>query len=264
MATMFSRFQGTELAPKVIGSMMLPLTGFVLLALLWEGAALVSQPLLVPSPQQTVQTAYDLLQDGTLLPSMVVSLARILSGWLLGAVIGIPLGLLMGMILPVRALFTPYVHGLRYIPPIAFVGLFTVWFGTGEMSKILLVSYTTLFIIVITTMAGALSVPQGLTQAARSLGATRRAVYFEVVLPCTVPYIATAMRAALGNAFIVIAAAEMLSANSGMGFLIWSSRTLMLTDQVFVGFLVLGVMGLATDRVVRTLLARLFVHYRVV
>ena len=153
---------------------------------------------------------------------------------------------------PVRAAASPYVEGLRYIPPIAFVGLFVVWFGTGELSKILLVSYATFFIIVLNTMAGALSVPPGLKLAAKTLGASPQAVYFQVVLPSAIPHMATALRMALGNAFIVIAAAEMLSANSGMGFLIWTSRSLMLTDQIFVGFLVLGLMGIATDRLLRT------------
>ena len=195
---------------------------------------------------------------------MIVSLGRILAGWLLGAVMGIPLGLLMGTMLRVRAFATPYIQGLRYIPPIAFVGLFVVWFGTGEMSKIILVFYTTFFIIVINTMAGALSVPQGLVLAARSLGATKMQIYSGVILPCAVPYMVTAMRIALGNAFIVIAAAEMLSASSGMGFLIWSSRSLMLTDQIFVGFLVLGLMGVTTDRLVRMGFAKLLPYYRIV
>lgn len=241
------------------------LLGFVAFLAAWEAiAAIMAQPILVPSPQQTVFTTYDLLRDGILLNSMIASLGRIIGGWLLGALVGIPLGLLMGTRPVVRAAASPFVEGLRYIPPIAFVGLFVAWFGTGELSKILLVSYATFFIIVLNTMAGALSVPAGLQLAARTLGASPHAIYFQVVLPSAIPHMATALRMALGNAFIVIAAAEMLSANSGMGFLIWSSRSLMLTDQIFVGFLVLGVMGLTMDRVLRTALIFFLPHYRIV
>lgn len=242
----------------------LSVAGFALFIAGWQIAALMSHPLLVPSPVLTLQTAIDLLEDGILLHSMAVSFGRIIAGWLLGAVIGIPLGLLMGFTPAIRAFATPYIQGLRYIPPIAFVGLFVVWFGTGEMSKVMLVFYTTFFIIVINTMTGALSVPSGLSRAARSLGASERQTLVQVVLPCTVPHMVTGLRMALGNAFIVIAAAEMLAASSGMGFLVWSSRSLMLTDQIFVGFLVLGLMGLATDRLSRALFSRLLLHYRVV
>jgi NitT/TauT family transport system permease protein len=153
---------------------------------------------------------------------------------------------------------------LRYIPPIAFVGLFVVWFGAGELSKVMLVFYTAFFIVVINTMVGALSTPVGLLRAARCLGTSEHQTLVRVVLPCTVPYIVTGLRMALGNAFIVIAAAEMLAANSGMGFLIWSSRSLMLTDQIFVGFVILGMMGFAADRLLRFSTARLFPFYRVV
>jgi NitT/TauT family transport system permease protein len=238
--------------------------GFVLVITSWQIDAMLLHPLLLPSPLLTLHTVADLLWDGMLLQSMAVSMGRILAGWLLGALFGIPLGLLMGFVPVVRVFATPYIEGLRYIPPIAFVGLFVVWFGAGETSKVMLVFYTTFFIIVINTMAGTLAAPAGLARAARCLGASERQTLQEVVLPCSVPYMVTGLRMALGNAFIVIAAAEMLSANSGMGFLIWSSRSLMLTDQIFVGFIVLGMMGLATDRLSRALFAWLLPHYRVV
>jgi NitT/TauT family transport system permease protein len=256
--------RGTSLLRSPAVRLTLNLAGFVLIITSWQIAAMLLHPLLLPSPLLTLRTAVDLLRDGILLQSMAVSLGRILAGWLLGALVGIPLGLLMGFVPAVRAFATPYIQGLRYIPPIAFVGLFVVWFGTGEMSKVMLVFYTAFFIIVINTMAGTLAAPAGVARAARCLGATERQTLLEVLLPCTVPYMVTGLRMALGNAFIVIAAAEMLSANSGMGFLVWSSRSLMLTDQIFVAFVVLGMMGLVTDRLSRALFAWLLPHYRIV
>src|SRR5262249_52470129 len=100
-------------------SALLALVGFALLILAWEIAALISQPILVPPPWQTLETAYELLRDGILIKSIFVSFGRILGGWLLGGLIGIPLGLLMGTSAVLRAFWTPYVEGLRYIPPIA-------------------------------------------------------------------------------------------------------------------------------------------------
>lgn len=238
--------------------------GFALFVVAWWGASMLSHPLFLPSPMLTLETLRELAASGVLLESILASLTRIGGGWLTGAAIGIPIGLLMGRIPLVRVFVTPYVQGLRYIPPIAFVGLFVVWFGPGEASKILLVFYTAVFIVVINVMAGALAVPEGLIRAARSLGASEAQLLRRIVVPVTVPYMVTGLRMALGNGFIVIAAAEMLSAQSGMGFLIWSSRSLMLTDQIFVGFLVLGALGLATDRLFRWGMRRMLPAYRVV
>ena len=238
--------------------------GFALFFGAWWIASLFSYPLLLPSPLATLDTAIDLASSGVLWWSIAISMMRILTGWLGGAIVGIPLGLLMGRLTLVRDLATPYVQGLRYIPPLAFIGLFIVWFGPGEGSKIMLVFYTSIFIVILNMMAGAGAVPEGLVRAARTLGASEYQVLSKIVVPATVPYMVTGMRIGLGNAFISIAAAEMLSAQSGMGFLIWSARSLMLTDQVFVGFLVLGLLGLLSDRLFRFLTQRLLPRYRIV
>ncbi len=243
---------------------MLSVFGFSLFIFGWWIVSEFSHPLFVPSPWLTVMTAIELAGTGFLHESILMSMGRIMGGWLLGCALGIPLGLLMGWLPGVRTFATPYIQGLRYIPPISFVGIFIVWFGLGEASKIMLVFYTSFFVIVINTMAGTLSASPGVLRAARSLGATETQVLLQVVVPETVPYIVTGMRMAMGNAFIVIAAAEMLAARSGMGYLIWSARNFMLTDQIFVGFLGLGLLGLTTDQVFRFLVYRFFSRYRVV
>lgn len=245
-------------------SVVYTVVGFALFFGGWWAASLASYPLLLPSPLVTLNAAIDLSRSGVLLSSMVISMVRIITGWLAGAIIGIPLGLMMGRIALVRDFATPYVQGLRYIPPIAFIGLFIVWFGPGEGSKIMLLFYTSIFIVILNMIAGANAVPEGLVQAARSLGASEYQVLVKIVVPLTVPYMVTGMRIGLGNVFISIAAAEMLSAHSGMGFLIWSARSLMQTDQVFVGFLVLGLLGLVSDRIFRMVMQRLLSRYRIV
>jgi ABC-type nitrate/sulfonate/bicarbonate transport system permease component len=239
------------------------LAGFVIVICLWAIAASYSQPLFLPSPLVTLKAGIYLWDSGALGDAIVVSLGRIFSGWLLGAAVGVPLGLLMAWHKSLRVFTTPYVQGLRYIPPIAFVGLFVVWFGTGETSKIALVFYTTVFVITLMTLSGAVALPGGLARAARCMGASETQVLMRVVVPQCVPYIVTGMRMALGNAFIVIAAAEMLAAHSGLGYVIWSSRNLMLTDQIFVGLFVVGILGLSSDRTFWVLSRRVFPYYRI-
>lgn len=221
----------------------------VLLLLVWWLLSLEVSPVILPSPYAVLQALWLLLESGVLVESIGVSAGRIFSGWILGAVVGIALGILLGLVRPGRLLFGPYIEGLRYIPPIAFISLFVIWFGTGEASKILLLFYTSVFIVAINTMAGVAAVTQGSVRAARSLGASERQRLVHVMLPQTIPHVVTGLRLALANVFLTIVAAEMMAAESGIGYLIWSSRDFMLTDQVLAAVVVAGLLGIAMDRI---------------
>ena len=229
----------------------------------WWLLSLFALPVFLPSPALTVRAAVELIQSLELPKAVGISLFRIISGWLLGAVVGVPLGLLMGRIPLIRQAATPYVEFFRFVPPIAFVSLFLIWFGTGEQSKILLIFYTSVFIIVVNTMVGVMSVKLSSVRAAMCLGASNRQILWNVILPETIPYVITGMRLAMGNSFMTIVAAEMLAANSGIGFIMWTSRDYMLTDQIFVALIALGLMGFATDWTFRFLTSKLLSRYRV-
>jgi NitT/TauT family transport system permease protein len=229
----------------------------------WWLLSLSTLPVFLPSPLLTLESAIELTRSLELPKAIGISLFRILSGWLLGALVGVPLGLLMGRIPLVRQAATPYVEFFRFIPPIAFVTLFLIWFGTGEQSKILLIFYTSVFIIVVNTMSGVMNVKPGSIRAALCLGATNRQILWRVILPETVPYVVTGMRLAMGNSFMTIVAAEMLAADSGIGFIMWTSRGFMLTDQIFVALIALGLMGFAADWFFRLAASQLLRRYRV-
>ena len=173
-----------------------------------------------------------------------VSLRRIALGFVGGSLIGIPVGLAIGSFPIVRRLLEPYTEFLRFIPATALITVAVIWFGIGEGSKIFLIIYTTVFIVIINTAAGVSAVAPNKIRAARSLGASRAQVFFFVALPATVPYILTGMRLAMANSFVTIIAAELVAANNGLGKMIWDSRLYMLVDQIFVALLVLGLAGL--------------------
>lgn len=232
--------------------------------LAWWAISLTTLPVFVPSPLATLRTAVELADTWVLQQAVVVSFLRIFSGWMLGSLIGVPIGLFMGRVPFIRDLATPYIEFFRFIPPIAFVTLFLIWFGAGEQSKVLLIVYTTLFIVVVNTMSGVLSIKPSSIQAALCLGANNRQILWRVIVPETVPHIVTGMRLAMGNSFMTIVAAEMLAASSGIGFIIWTSRGFMLTDQIFVAVITLGLMGFVTDWLFRALTRRLLSHYKVV
>lgn len=216
---------------------------------LWQVASTwLIDPFFLPSPASVLAGAGELLLDGTLLASMAASLARILGGWLLGSALAIPIGLLIGASRMLQSVVDPFVHFFRFIPAIALVTLFIVWFGVGETSKVLLIAYATGFIVVINTASGVGALPKDKLDAARCLGANPTQVFLHIVVPASLPAIYVGMRLALASSFLVIVAAEMLAADSGLGALIWTSRLYFRIDWMFVGIVTLGLLGFATDR----------------
>jgi taurine transport system permease protein len=205
----------------------------------------------LPSPAETWDGARELAEDGTLFDSVVASSRRILIGWGLGLAVGIPVGLLMGRFSIVRRLLDPYIEFFRFIPPIAFVTLAVIWLGVGESSKVVLIFYTTVFIVTLNTIAGVLAVDETKLRAAESLGANKLQIMVSVVVPASVPYMVTGARLAMGNSFLTIVSAEIVAAQEGLGALIWTSRNYGRTEWVFVGIVALGILGFFFDRVIR-------------
>src|SRR5262249_25962939 len=154
----------------------------------------------------------DLIRNGQLADNVTASLSRIVVGYVIGTLVGIPLGLFMGRSKIVRAFVDPYVEFFRFIPPIAFVTLPIIWFGLGEASKIVLIVYTTLFMVAINTMIGVLSIDPDKHFAALCLGASERQVFFHVTIPASIPNIVTGMKIAMGNSFMTVVSAEMIAA----------------------------------------------------
>jgi len=228
------------------------LLGFASLFLIWHVASTwLLSSVLFPPPWKVVLKAIELAQDGTLWEQASASLGRIAAGFAGGSLIGIPLGLAIGSFRFVRRLLEPYTEFLRFIPATALITVAVIWFGIGEGSKIFLIIYTTVFIVILNTAAGVSAVAPNKIRAARSLGASPAQVFFFVALPATVPYILTGMRLAMANSFVTIVAAELVAANNGLGRMIWDSRMYMLVDQIFVALLVLGLLGFTADRLFR-------------
>jgi NitT/TauT family transport system permease protein len=219
--------------------------------LIWQILSLNISPFFLPSPAQTAAGLVELWQDGTLGASIVASSARIAAGWLLGVVVGVPLGIFMGYFRWVRQLFDPYIEFFRFIPPIAFVTLAVIWLGPGEISKIALIFYTTVFIVTLNTIAGAQAVPELRLRAAAALGAGPLTTLRTVIVPSTVPYMVTGARIAMGNSFLTIVSAEIVAAQEGLGALIWNARNYSRTEWVFGGIIVLGIVGFLFDRLLR-------------
>jgi NitT/TauT family transport system permease protein len=226
--------------------------GFGSLFVIWHLASVyLLNSVLFPPPARVIGKAVELARDGTLWENASISLQRIALGFFFGALIGIPLGLAIGSFAIVRRILEPYTEFLRFIPATALITVAVIWFGIGEGSKIFLIIYTTVFIVIINTAAGVSAVAPNKIRAARSLGANPAQVFLFVALPATVPFILTGMRLAMGNSFVTIIAAELVAANAGLGKMIWDARLYMLVDQIFVALVVLGLLGFTADRLFR-------------
>ncbi len=220
--------------------------------LVWQIASTRWLPsILFPSPVRTLEALAAMLREGVLPHHVGVSLGRIALGFAAGTLIGVPLGLAMGMFRPVLIGLEPYVQFFRFVPPVAWIIPAILWFGIGETSKIFLIFYTTVFLVLLNTMVGVSAVPRNQVRSARCFGASPWQLFLWVSLPATLPYVLTGMRLAMGNSFAAVVGAEFIAAQSGLGFLIVDSGTWMATDRMFAGMLTLGLLGILADHLFR-------------
>lgn len=239
-----------------IGGPLLTLAGFALLVGAWHVASVyLVRSVLFPAPLPVLKRAFAMLVDGELLSEIGASLGRILLGFLLGSVVGAALGLFVGSSRSMRILLDPMLETLRFIPAVAMITVAVIWFGIGEESKVFIIFYATVFMVLITTAAGVSGISKNKIRAAKTLGASSFQTFIYVMFPATVPMILTGMRVAMSNAFTAIVAAEMVSANNGIGSLIWKARLYMLIDDIFVALMVLAALGFLMDRLFRWAIA---------
>lgn len=207
---------------------------------------------LLPPPSAVIIGGWDLIQTGELFRHLRDSLKRELVAFAFAAT-AIPLGIAMGWSKLVNEQLDVLVEVLRPIPPLAWIPLSILWFGIGDTQNQFIIFLGMFFPILLNTIAGVKNIEPNLIHAARCLGASEVKVLWRVVLRACLPSIITGVRVGLGVGWMALVAAELVGANSGLGFLINDARTLLRTDYVIVGMVTIGVVGLLIDRGVRML-----------
>ncbi|HYM70691.1 MAG TPA: ABC transporter permease [bacterium] len=205
----------------------------------------VLDPRYIPAPTTVLHTMATMTRTGELPYHVLVSVRRIVFGFLLGAVPAVGVGLIIGLSRPVRASLMPLVSAVYPIPKIAVYPLIIFYLGLGEASKISIVAVSIFFLVLLSTMAGVLALDPAYFKIARAYGADARAVFTTVALPGALPQIFTGLKLGMGFALIVIVGAELLGSNSGIGYLIWRSYQIFAIDAMFAGLLVTAVLGWA-------------------
>lgn len=217
----------------------------------------VFNPFLIPPPMEVVKAAIPMIVSGEIFSDIAISMARVMIGFVTGTLAGIVLGVLFGRIRVLNDLFDPIIELMRYLSPTAMIPIAVIWFGIGEMSKYFLIFWGTFFIILINTIAGVWRTPVARQRAAECLGANRLQIFALVVVPSAVPYIVTGMRVAMASSFMSIIPAEILAADSGIGYLLQRSSMLLQTPRIFVALLAICLLGFIVDRLMRICVDRL-------
>jgi ABC-type nitrate/sulfonate/bicarbonate transport system permease component len=243
---------GEGLSPETKERILSIVSPIALLAL-WQVMSWLAliDPRFLPSPLSIAGAAYDLSINGELLRDIGVSLERLALGFVLGAVPGIVIGLIMGMSRWIRAVLDPIVAAAFPIPKISLLPLIMLYFGIGEASKVVLVALGVVFLLLINTMAGVANLDPVYFDVARNFGASRRKLLMRVVIPGTLPLIFVGLRLGIGVSLIVVVSAEFVAAQSGIGYLIWSSWETMRVENMFVGIIVITILGAATTVILR-------------
>ncbi len=222
------------------------------------------KPIFLPSPVDVVETFIRLTQQGyqgrSLLHHVTVSFNRFAIAFSACVVIGVPLGLLMGMSRPIRAVFEPPIQAIRPIPKLALLPLFLIWFGIGNLSKVVVIAAPVLPLIAIASMQAVRSISTKKIQAAQALGASPWVVFSRVVLPASLPGIFTGIRMAISIGVTMLVGAELTATSDGIAWMALTAAEYLSTDIVLVGVLIMAALGYGLDRIVRAIEGRL-VHW---
>ncbi|WP_394794138.1 ABC transporter permease [Armatimonas sp.] len=197
-----------------------------------------------PTPLEVGKTFMRSLSSGELPKETWTSLWRVVVAYGLAAFLGLPLGVALGRVAPLREALLPVVNFLRAVSPLSWIPFAILWFGLGNPPVIFLVFGATFPPLVLGTMAATLAVPQIYFRVGRDYGLS----VFAITLPAILPQVFTTLRVTAGLAWVVIVAAEMVSREGGLGFLIHDARNGQMLDLAIVGIIAIGTLGILTDR----------------
>lgn len=205
--------------------------------------------LFLPAPLSVLRAMWQLTVSGMLPWAILVSLNRVVQGFVAGSLVGIVLGLLAGAVSWIEDVVDPWVAAAYPIPKSALFPLFMLWFGLGDSSKIVTIAVGVLFLVLVNTITGVKSINPILIKAAIDLGATRLQVFVKVILPGALPNIFTGLRLGAGMALILVFITEIEATKAGLGYMLWDAFQLLDTTRVFVGIVAFGLLGVATTYV---------------
>ncbi|NWJ46865.1 MAG: ABC transporter permease [Chloroflexi bacterium] len=197
-----------------------------------------------PAPSAIFSKLWDLFQSGEIWDHLWASIGRTVYGYIWGVVPGVIIGIVMGISPIVRAAIQPLVDATFPIPKIAIFPLFLIIFGIGDGSKIAIIAVAVFYIVLINTVSGVANIPSIYIDVGQNYRASRWLFFRDIALPGALPFIFAGLKLAMGIALIVLVSAEFVGARSGLGYLVWSSWSVLLVEDMYAGLLIIAVLGL--------------------
>lgn len=228
---------------------LLAVTGLGVPLLLWTiltYSGLVA-PLLLPTPIAVFTAGVEMFTEENLWVDIFASFGRVLAGFGAAAIVGIPIGIAMGTFYSMESIFSPIVGTVRYMPVAAFIPLVVLWFGLGELAKVVIIFLGIVFYNAIMIADAVKFIPNELLNAAYTLGANRKDILLKVILPASFPSILDTLRVNVAGAWNFLVISELIAADKGLGFRIVKAQRYVQTDKVLVSILTIGAIGLLLD-----------------
>lgn len=229
-----------------------PLLTVVAFVLLWQVAARRYPPEQFPAPSDVLLAIKELADNGVLWTNIGISLARFGTAYLAAVVAGIPLGLFLGRFTRCHRAIDPLIQVLRPISPIAWFPLAVLWFGIGNAPAVFIIFLASFYPVLLATISAVRGVPPVYLKVSTNFGAGAYLTFVRVIVPAAFPGIMVGLHIAVGTGWIHLVAGEMLGAQSGLGFMIVDARNFLRTDQVMAGMLLVGLLGLAIYKAMKT------------
>lgn len=203
---------------------------------------------ILPRISTVIDSFISQIKSGQLIDDLLISLGRVLKGYIIATILGIALGTIMGMSKTANSVFSLTLNTIRQIPMMAWIPLIILWCGIGETSKVVIIVLGAFFPIMVNTMSGIKSTPKGYVELSHLYKLSKLRTFTKVYLPHAIPQIFVGLKLGLGISWMAVVAAELVAASSGIGFRISDARSLMQPDVVIVGMITIGIIGILMDK----------------
>lgn len=240
-----------KMAKNILAGLIVPAVIIVLWYLVTTFGNLPSS--ILPSLSMVGKAFSEMTANGQLQGDLMISLGRVVKGFLASALVGVLLGSLMGMFSAVRRLLLPTITVIRQIPMVAWIPLVILWAGIGESSKVIIIMLAAVFPILVNTLSGIGSTPEGYVEVARLYKLNKWETFSKVYLPHALPQILVGLKLGLGVSWMAVVASELIAASSGIGYRMNEARSLMKSDRVIVCMIVIGLIGIVMDKLISLL-----------
>lgn len=237
---------------------------FLILIALWIFASYVLDvnEMFLPKIGHVISACITLFSGDEFLGDIGISVCRVVGGFVTASILAIPLGLWMGVSERVANFFVPLISFIRYMPASAFIPMFIIWFGLGEVEKMAVIFYGSFFYLTLMVMDIAKNVNPTLLEVSKTLGASNIKIFYKVTLRASLPGIVDALRTTFGAAWTYLIVAEIVGASSGIGYSIQNASRFLRTDRMFVGILVIGLLGLISDKLFEVISIKAFSYLK--